>query len=427
MCAMKPAFESVEATLTERTGLALTAPQRADLAKVLEGRLRTLGLKDEREYLQLLGRPEELRAVLDALTVRETFFFRHEAQFEAISRTVLPELLARARSEGRKARLWSAGCCTGEEPYTLAILAAEAGRLDDVEILASDIHEGSLEAAMRGVYSRRSVETVPAALLPRYFSRRGAAYVLDEALRRRVVFKALNLSEPCFPSFLNQTSGQDLILCRNTLIYFDRARASGILARLTECLRPGGVLALGSSEVPPSGLSLATEQIGQAFLYRRPPQADRPPAPRPPPPGRAPGSGEDPEDLLRSAESLADAGRTAEAAALCRRAAELKPLDARAHYLMGLLEAQRPDRGYEHFRRVVYLNPRHLLARFHLALCAGLIGRGEESSRGYRNVERLAASRPPEELADAKEGISCGMLALICRQAGRRAERGDGS
>ena len=181
----------------------------------------------------------------------------------ACSRAARP----RARAQSRRLRIWSAGCCTGEEPYTLAIQAAERGVAEDVEILATDINESYLEKAIAGVFSRRSVEKLPALLLEKYFAKKDRSFLLDERLRRKVDFKQLNLAETCYPSFLNGTADLDVIFCRNVLIYFDEATIARILLRFRDCLRPGGILALGPSEMVHASVSLSSEKIGEAFFH----------------------------------------------------------------------------------------------------------------------------------------------------------------
>ncbi len=422
---MRERTEAIAAHLAKITGLAFSPEQLSGLEDFLRKRFAILHISDPAVYIARLEDPAEFLEAVDRLTVKETFFYRHEAQFDAFMEHLLPVFLAGAAGEKRPVRLWCAGCCTGEEPYTLAILAAEAGCLDRIEILATDIHKGYLEAAMAGVYSGRSVEKLSPDILEKYFSKKGESFRLREDIRRKVDFKYLNLGGTFFPSFLNGTAGLDAVFCRNVLIYFEKARVREIIIRFTECLRDGGVLALGHSEMLPQDWPLAVQAAGEAFFYRPkkeepagallPPVEPAKPQKRiispAPPPAEAPGA------LLLEAERLADAGRAAEAAVLCRRLIKENYALEKAHYLLGLLELARPEKALEHFKKTVYLNSGHLQARLHLAQCEEKLGRAGDAAREYRNLGRLAAARPPGELLDAVEGITCGMLALIAENA----------
>ncbi len=435
-------LETVIGYVTETTGLALSAAQRAELRPYLATRMALLGVTTAAAYIARLADPGEFRALIDGLTTPETYFYRFEVQFDAFRDVLLPDFRRRALAEGRPVRLWSAGCCTGEEAYTLAIIASEAGCADEVEILATDINEGYLEAAMAGEFSRRSVDKLPASIVATYFSVHGDRFVLRESLRRRVTFRWLNLADTSFPSFLNNTAQLDMIFCRNVLIYFEKARVRAIIEHFADCLCPDGVLALGHSEMLPRDWRLTVGQVGSAFFYHNrsaPPRPlDTARGPLTPPPAVTRKAGMvrqqvtasppraqdmDPPLVLAKAERLADQGNAAEAARLCRDLLAANGSLVRAHYLLGLLELAHPELAHEHFRKVVYLDPGHLQARLHLAQCAEKTGRMGDAIREYRNLERLARTKPPEDILDPAEGITYGMLALLGRSG--RARHGD--
>lgn len=430
---MNERTEAVVFYLRKTTGLVFSTEQLSGLEDFLRERFSILHISEPAEYIARLEDPAEFLEAVDRLTVKETFFYRHEAQFDAFMEHLLPVFLASAAEEKRPVRLWCAGCCTGEEPYTLAILAAEAGCLDRIEILATDIHKGYLEAAMSGVYSRRALEKLSPDILGKYFSKEGDSFLLREDIRRKVDFKCLNLGGTFFPSFLNGTAGLDAVFCRNVLIYFEKARVREIIIRFTECLRGGGVLALGHSEMLPQDWPLSVHMAGEAFFYR--PGKEQPAEERLPPvkaakkieriPAPAPPRDEEPAALLLKAESLADAGHAAEAASLCRKVIKQDYSLEKAHYLLGLLELSRPEKALEHFKKAVYLNAGHLQARLHLAQCEEKLGRTADAAREYRNLQRLASARPPGELLDAVEGITCGMLALIAENAVKKHQGPD--
>lgn len=423
---MSSDFSAIAADVTDKMGMALSDAQLTCVTAFLRRRFALLGCADAGQYAQRLDDPAEFRALVDCFTVPETFFYRFSTQWEAIRNVLLPGLVAQARAAGRKARFWSAGCCTGEEPYTLAIIAAEAGCAEQVDILATDVNEGYLEAAARGRFSPRSVEKLSSSLIDKYFKQRGGALVLDDSIRRQVRFKPLNLAERDFPLSSNGTEGLDMIFCENVLIYFKKKKAEEISLRFRDCLREGGHLALGPSELVRPGGPLLVKNVEGAFFYLKDAGASAGPAPsltrradqrpRAPAPASAPAAAEGPADWLVQAESLADMGKREEAAALCRRALKARPLEVKTHYLLGLIESDRPDIACGHFRKALYLDPSHLLARLHLARCAEKLGRVQEAAREYGNLERLTSHRPPGDIVDAREGISFGMLAALCRR-----------
>src|SRR5690349_7244227 len=146
---MDTGIDTIVEHITRLTGLVLSAGQRDELSRYLRRR----DVTEASVFIARLADPVEFRMLMDCLTVKETFFYRYAAQFDACRDQLLPGFIARAKEEDRHVRVWSAGCCTGEEAYTLAIIAAEHGWLDRVEILGTDINESYLEAAMAGVFS----------------------------------------------------------------------------------------------------------------------------------------------------------------------------------------------------------------------------------------------------------------------------------
>ncbi len=210
----------------------------------------------------------ELERLLHTLTIGETHFFRDEAQFNALATYVLPELIARKRAAAAavgpgitpQLRIWSAGCATGEEAYSIAILLNEL--LPDIErwhilLLATDINQESLDRARQAYYSDWSFREARAkALRSGYFTRNpasnvrfdGGRYRLRDDIRQMVTFASLNLIEDDYPAIHNNTISMDLILCRNVTIYFTEAATRQVVKRFYEALENGGWLAVGHAE-----------------------------------------------------------------------------------------------------------------------------------------------------------------------------------
>jgi len=205
----------------------------------------------------------ELQRLAEALVVHETYFFR---ELEPL-KTLVDVYLVRAIAERGRARVWSAACATGEEPLTLAMLLAERGLLDRVEILATDLSTAAIARAREGKHGRRSLRSDhPAELAQRYLDRVASGVLVTPRIQRAVEFRALNLLDDAAIAALGAF---DVVLCRNVLIYFSDELVVRIVDKLTRALAPGGVIAVGVSEsLLRFGTSLACEERGNSFFYR---------------------------------------------------------------------------------------------------------------------------------------------------------------
>jgi len=275
------------ALLKERVGLHVRQDSTSALRIALAARLEELAeVGDASGYLALLRSEqgdEELRRLLPLVTVGKTSFFRDDRQFRALA-ALLPELAARARGRCRKLSVWSAGCATGEEPYSIAMALAEAGAAaEEVELLATDVNPEAVAFAARGSYDGRRVKDIPAALLERHFDREGERRVVRASLRRYITaIRPHNLVSSVFPRPAD--GGWDIIFCRNVIIYFDTPTTQQVLTLFHDALARGAYLFLGYSESLFrlfDGFELT--EVAGAFLYRRPEGPVRAP---PPPPQR---------------------------------------------------------------------------------------------------------------------------------------------
>lgn len=279
----RPALEQLAALLLERVGLKITPDGYYGLRLALSSRMPALGISDAGEYVRRLRQAageHELRSLLPLVTVGKTDFFRDAKQFQAIELKVFPELLRTARREGRKAMVWSAGCATGEEPYSLAMVAMElSARPEEFDIWATDLNMAAVESAQQGRYPHRRIGGVSPARLQRFFMPCDGGYEVISDLRRYIRFEGQNLAAPTFPKV--RSSSIDLILCRNVIIYFDLPTIRGLMDRFLQSLRPGGILLLGYSE----SLFRVYEkfemfELEGTFAYRRPLEGPAP-APKP--------------------------------------------------------------------------------------------------------------------------------------------------
>ena len=278
------ALRAIERCVNAHAGLHLPAWVLA--ARVKE-RVAALALRDADAYLGVLEGErggEELDRLAETLRVGETRFYRHAAHVSALQRVVVPELRVR-RAEERKLRAWSAGCASGEEAYTLAILLGEGVPVEwQIEVLGTDISEEAIATARAGVYDLAALENVPPPTRARSFvagPRPGTARVAP-AVAARVKFERRNLLEPVYPRKL------DVVLCRNVLIYFDAAAQKATVERLIESLAPGGYLFLGYAETLRGFERLEALRSDDGIVYRRElaPRAARAQRPSHPPPVR---------------------------------------------------------------------------------------------------------------------------------------------
>ncbi len=217
-------------------------------------RMQVLAIKTYRDYYDCLTvksiRQAELVALLNEITIGETCFFRNQPQIDGIRNIVLPKILEqRAKLSLRHLRIWSAGCSTGEEPYTLCMIMLEetATRLKGwtFEILATDLNERSLNHAKNGVYNAYSTRNLPALFREKYFAANGNDLQIDRNVKNYVNFSRLNLTDETKMLFMK---GLDMILCCNVLIYFDGASKKRVIQHFYNGLLPHGYLFLGHSE-----------------------------------------------------------------------------------------------------------------------------------------------------------------------------------
>src|SRR5579883_507446 len=278
---MSAADEAALARIAEllyaHAGLRFAPPRDGSLADAVSRAMERAGLRDLGDYaLRLATGGASLDELCDEATVGETYFFREPEQFEFLRRHALPELLWR-RGERHAMRLWSAGCASGEEAWSLAMLLEQEGLGGRSHVLATDISRAALARALRGVYGRWSLRGEAAARARPWLraaerERGGPTFAVDERLRRLVAFDYLNLASDAYPAIARGAFSLDVVLCRNVLIYFDRDIVARVVRRLYDSLADGGWLVLASTD--PSPLPLAPfhgVMTAGGMFYRRAP------------------------------------------------------------------------------------------------------------------------------------------------------------
>jgi chemotaxis protein methyltransferase CheR len=449
-------YSVVTDALVRMAGLVFDVSRRGAISAILHERMDKTGQSSIGSYLahvESLSGSAERQQLLDAVTIQETHFFRNLPQIEALRTDVLPELIRRARSSGRPLTIWSAGCSTGEEPYTLAMLLvqlfAESGPVP-VKIIGTDVSAAALDVARAGVYSGRTIQLAEPGAVDRWFDdRHDGSFSVARPVRDLVEFRLQNLvtDEPPF-----STGEVDLVVCRNVTIYFGRETTTRLVRDFHRLLTMGGYLLLGHAET----LWQISEQfsllpVGEAFVYRKDavPQNGRrpdlvrpasPPAPAPQPrrvmrdvlrvPSLRPKRHTEPppppprralpapmEDLIKARDAL-NAGQYAEAASLAERATAAHPLLVEGYIIEGrALSNQGDDDGaIASLRKAVFLDPSAAHAHFLLATTLARVGDPYGASLSFASAAETLPAASTETLSELLDGRAVSDLVDLCRQ-----------
>lgn len=462
--------------ILERSGLHFAENRRAELERGLLRALEQSDCRDLPSYYQRLVRShpgeQEWERLIACLTVGETYFFRDRAQFKALQENILPEIIARKRALGRQLRVWSVGCASGEEPYSIAILLREL--LPDpadwrITILASDINREALARARAGLYSDWSFrEKGWERLTRRYFQRRDALWEIDPQVQDMVTFSYLNLVEDTYPSLANNTAAFDLIVCRNVTIYLTAELTRRVIERLHDALVEEGWLLVGHAEPMPTNYApFRVHTFPGTMAYQKTSRPPERPAPAPEaqpisavlpvaptaPPSAAPQPAdrygeveqlaaqghpdearkrlrqllqENPKDTRACylmARICANSGLWAEARHWCEQALAQDTLLAEAHFLLGLICLQEQDRNgaLTAMKRVVYLDRNAILGHFWLANLYGENGEAERARKSLQNTRRLLERLSSDSVIPWSDGMTAGrLLYAVKRQLGEK-------
>ena len=266
-------FQRFREYFYRRSGIQFEPSKRYFVDKRLVERIRATGSTSFRDYFAMLrfqASGAEWQALVNEMTVNETYFMREDYQFECLVQSILPELAARKR-RGEPLRIWVMPSSSGEEAYTIAIYLLERWPQladFDVEIVSSDIDTRILAQAQAGLYSQRAVQQMPAAWLQKYFKREDGGWRISQMLRDAVAFTRVNLNDP---REVEAYRGFDVVFCRNLLIYFDDASRRQAAESFFDVLRPGGFICLGHSESMSRISSLfRVRKFPQAIVYQKP-------------------------------------------------------------------------------------------------------------------------------------------------------------
>ena len=410
---MNDSLAQIAELVLAETGIVLPPARRAALRGAL--RRAAPGI-DPGAFLHAIRDPARRGGLLDRLidevTIQETAFARDRSQLGEIA---WPRLLRSARDAGRgTVRAWSAGCASGEEAYTLALMATEAfaPAAAPAEVLGTDISEAALAAATVGRYRERAVAALDAPLRRRYFEQEAdGSLAVGSRLRGMVRFRRHNLAHDSIPPA--GEPGFDLIVCRNVLIYFGQQLAAQVIESLDRSLRPGGMLVLGAAD---------------ALRRAAPPPAVLPDRVQPDLPGRVPPdfaslgrplgyrSAQSRDRRLAAALDAADRGASDAALALVGTLLADDPLDADAHYIEGLvtMAAGEPARAAAALRRALYTDAAFALAAFALGRAYDALGDARAARRYYEQALRTLGPEDHRHELILRQ-VSMGDIAVACR------------
>lgn len=234
----------------DNSGVVLGEGSKYFVENRLQQSIRRRQLNHFRDYYYFLKydrrKDEELANVIDLLTIHETYFFREEQQLKAFSEEILPELI-KQKSKEKNLRIWSAGCSTGEEPYTIAMLLDEKHELAgwNIEIFGTDISHRVLQSSRRGVYQSSAFRSTDPRYISRYFHKEDNGYRISDKIKKNVIFLCFNILDNNRLALINP---MDIIFCRNLIIYFDLATKRKVIDSFYRKLKEGGYLLLGHSE-----------------------------------------------------------------------------------------------------------------------------------------------------------------------------------
>jgi chemotaxis protein methyltransferase CheR len=450
---MTPDLSIPAALIAERMGLNFPKDRWPELAQGMAKAAAHLGYHDSSEFVAKLAAggfgPPEVQALASHLTIPETHFFRSPETFAMLQNQLLPELIAAQRST-RRLRIWSAGCATGPEPFSIAILLSRLipDLADwDISILATDINSYGFAAARAGEYTQWSFRGTPSWVMNGYFTKtRDGRHQLSPAIQEMVTFRYLNLVEDPYPTDC------DLILCRNVIMYFSRETAVEVAGRLRDSLKQGGYLLVTASETGRDIQgSLTSLMLGGEIVYKMTPPEQRAPAPpdrrteapadrtgteraprpRPSQIARAglrverraysreehPRSAAQPEARLgaqaaQEARRLADRGQLGEALERCNAALSCEKLNPSLYYLKAsiLQELDRPDEAEQALQSTLFLDGGFALARVMLGAIARSQARTREAAKHFREALSLLEQMPSDSVLAESNGLTAGEM-----------------
>ncbi|CAA6606444.1 Methylase of chemotaxis methyl-accepting protein [Rhodospirillaceae bacterium LM-1] len=452
-----PYFPRIKESIIQKTGLAYYEDKEADLARILKARLAACGLGDCAAYAAFLEAGKagaaEMDELVSELTIGETYFFRHPEVFKALTAHVVPEILSR-NGASQCLRIWSAGCSSGAEPYSISILLARDFKPQlkgwRIGVFGTDIDKKFLAQARSGIYQDWAVRATSPEERQAYFERTEQGWQLRPVYREPVTFHYHNLIQDPLPLPALGLSGLDVVLCRNVAIYFSREQIFQLMERFHAALNDGGWLITGPAEIgmdrPPGFQAVNLDGLivyrkGGGELQNSPPAWTPPVLPGiaqdmgvaalPVPPSHdapqqdladedaSPGGGglEEEQELAR----LSERGQWIAASGPARRllARAETGQDAALKAIHVLIEINDFDGAEKALRRMLFVDRKCQMAYYHLGLLLSCRGDLKMAKKAFKNAYDLAVGLPADTPLPGGEGLTAGQLV---KMAGLRAQ-----
>jgi chemotaxis protein methyltransferase CheR len=432
--------------IEQKAGLVLReAHRQADVQRAITLTVAELKLRDvETLYYQLQQHDFQhsiWQTLIQLLTIGETYFFRNKAHFDALREDILPRMIENKRQRNQRwLRIWSAGCATGEEIYSIAMLIREL--LPDfrdwsIYLVGTDINEAYIEQAKHGIYKINAFRSeTPEALRDDWFTKHGNTYHLDAAVRNMVIFRSLNLVTDSYPTRDTTLEAMDIILCQNVTIYFERPVTEVIQSKLIDTLAEDGWLILGHSEpLYIKAPNLGIRNFPNAVVFQRQPipmtQKVMPetghlkqPHPKaaallgvkrqtaPLPSLTTVLAMNKVEKLAQEAREAADKQQWAEALYLLDILLQSHPLHEYAHYLRALIymEQMEFNKSLNSLRQALYCNSGFILAQYTLGELYNRMGHSAQAKRQWQTTQILLNHLAPEKLIPHSTDLTVEML-----------------
>lgn len=425
-----------------RLGIVIQHHQNYELFKTIQEACNKFNYSPE-EYLHKLQEAENQSPFLEhfiaGITVGETYFFRDQNQMQTLQHYLLPKIIEHKRNQNTfSLRIWSAGCASGEEIYTIAMMLSEIipdNKQWTIKLLATDINTTALKKAMMGIYTDWSMRSISEYFKNKYFKKEGRHFIIDENIKNLVTFDYLNLNEDSYPSIFNGTNAQDLIICRNVLIYLNQESCNRLMIRMNHCLITDGYLMLGASDpvniggtdfgfVPDKGLlfSRTVPKEQPVVISIKPDKKPVYKAPAyktyQPPVKKSEKSKPEPiivPDLNAQAIELANLGKLEEAIKLCEEGFKKDPVN-KLHYFtygLALFELNKLNESEAALRKTLFLDNQFVAGHFQLGLLLLRKNQQDAGIKSLKNALSIAQSKSPEEAVPGSPGLCYKRLAEI--------------
>ena len=439
-----PAYGPLKHELIASTGLAFYEDRDEQLTELIDGRLSDLGLRDCSSYARLLadGRrgSQEMERLIAQLTIGETYFFRDPEQFAALRDVILPDILQRKKAS-KELRIWSAGCATGAEPYSLAILLERdlakhiAGW--QIHIYATDLNQSFLTQAAAGKFRAWALRSIPDEVKRDCFTQEGRTWAIHPRYKQWISFHQLNLVGTQFPTPADPSALFDLILCRNVMIYFTPEVRRRLVGTFHQLLENQGWLVVGGSEhdsetyqafrsLDAVGTKLYQKVLVPPLPMKRAPEPERlppagvvpPPRPRATPvePARETPPKPPPTDM-EGLLQLADRGDWQGAAEYSHRLLAQDLLIPASHFYQALIFENLgiPAASERSLRQAIYLDRNFALAHYHLGLALKRAHNTPGAQRSFRNVLKVLDDIPDDAMLTAGSGVTVTALKELAK------------